>query len=262
MPSKQMLKEFPTSAELTPLTRELDADLFYEYYRKGALGAIELTIPGGMKIKVELDKLFEHVTNLKSFENRTTPENIEAICVYGSALYKHFGEEETLTQERKKYLLFGPKEVKTQTVTRYKIPRDFDVLVILKDGLTDDKIVVPVRTTTNVDTGYGYVERRVESDGTSGVLTQHPVVGDYGYIESYVRGGDLDLHICYRSVEQFLAGLGQGDELSESVVSYGVPVAGKGRFEILVNSVNRERSPLHSVNLFEDSQGKLQIKIK
>ncbi|MBI3397324.1 hypothetical protein HY045_02510, partial [Candidatus Woesebacteria bacterium] len=101
---------------------------FMSIIKKGLLGMLELTIPGEMKIKVELDKLFEHVTNLKSFENRTTSDNVEAICIYRSILYKHFGTEETLRRERKKWVLFGPKQVETQTLTRYKIPRDFDVL--------------------------------------------------------------------------------------------------------------------------------------
>lgn len=255
------------SSELTPLSRELNADLFYKYYQEGMLGLMELTIPGVMKIKVELDKLFEHITNLKSSEDRTAPDNIEAICVYGSALYRHFGTEETLRQERRKWVLFGPKQVETRTFTRYKTPRDFDILVILKEGLTDDKVVVPKRTlirtrTALVNIGYGASVEHIKSDGSSGILTSIPVVNEYGYIERFARGEDLDLHICYRSVEQFTAGLGQGDELSESVVRYGVPLVGQERFNALVGSVNFERAPLHSVHPFEDLQGKLQIKIK
>lgn len=255
--------------ELSPLTRELDANLLYEYYRRGNLGTLHIAIPRDniaisedINIRVELDKLFEHVTNLKSFEERTRPDSIEAICVYGSVLFKQFGTEEVVREERRKFVLFGPKQVKEQRKTRYKTPRDFDILVILKEGLTEDRVIVPKRTTIKIDTGYGYFDI-VKSNGASGILTEVPVSdGIYGYIEGYVRGGDLDLHISYRSVEQLLAGIGHGDELSESVIKYGVPLIGQERFNQLVASVTSlTREPLHGVQWSEDKQGKLQGRI-
>lgn len=256
-----MSKEYSiSSGELTPLTKELDATLLNSYYQKGKLGMLELTIPEVMTISVELGKLFEHVTNLRSFEDRITPDNIEAICIYGSVLYEHFATEKILTQVRKRWILFGPKQVKRQAVTYYKTPEDFDVLVILKRGLTDDKVIIPKRSTTIIHTGYGYIED-VRSDGSSGILTGIPVVNEYGYIENYVRGEDLDLHISYRSTRQFLAGLGQGDTLSESVVRYGVPLVGQKRFNEIIISKNGKRSPLHSAQIFENSQGVVQAKI-
>lgn len=224
------------------------------------LGQLQVKIPATAKISIDLETLLSFATDSSSFGHQTRTTKVEAICLYGSTLYKHFEETRTIEERRRRYILFGPEQVSKKTLVLRRKPKDTDVMVITREGLTEDKVIVPVRRQVPHRYGlfneYGYIE--TISDGGSGVTTKDPDVDFYGHIEGYVPGADLDLHITYRSIQQLLSGLGHGDELSESVVRYGVPIFGRDRFESIIEGVQSPtRSALHSIEWSEDSEGKL-----
>ena len=235
------------------MSRDITPELLKKYFEAGKLGRLSVEIPQCGTISANLNQLYRHGTGLQFFEYQTSPEEIEAITVYGSVLFKHFSTEKGI-RAKKKYVLFGP-EVKEEVSKPRRMPDDFDVMVITREGLTDDKIIVPKKKL--VDTGYGYVESTIPT----AVETKELVTGagGYGYVE--VRGGS-NLHITYRSVEQLLKGLGQGDTVSESVVRYGVPIIGENRFAQIVQKVTSpKREQLHRVEWKEDLEGRLQGEI-
>lgn len=227
---------------------EIDAGIVQEsLHNRGRLGDLKIEIPDTAVINVNLTRLFRHAINLKGYEEQTSPPNIVAICVYGSSLYKHFEETKITEQRRKKWLLFGPDEITRRQETIRKKPRDLDVMVITKTGLTPDKVVIPKRT--RIKHRYGFIE---QSDGASGVKISVPYYR-YGYFERYIFDGHLDLHITYRSIDQFKAGIGHGDTLSESVFAYGLPLLGSERFKELMGDIRGyERKPLHQIKWVQD----------
>lgn len=233
------------------MAKDITLELMKKYFESGKLGRLSVQIPNCGTISADLIQLYRHATGLKFFEYQTSPENIEAMAVYGSVLHKHFPQE-TNTRTRKKWVLFGP-EIQEEVTKPRKMPNDFDVMVITREGLTDDKIIVPKKKL--VDTGCGYIESTIPT----AVETKELVCDGYGYIE--VRGGS-NLHITYRSIEQLLDGLGQEDTVSESVVRYGIPIIGEGKFsEVLREVSSPKREALHHVEWSEDLEGKLQGKI-
>jgi len=239
--------------ELTFKEREVSLKLLEKYFEANRLGSIVIKIPDIGEVSVDLQQLFRYTTGLEFFEFQTRPDNIMAICVYGSVLYKHFEEVEHKVERRKKYLLFGHEQISTREVTKRRMPNDVDVMVITKDGLTDDKFIIPKRRVI----GDSYGSREVIEHAA--VDTRRLVPDDYGYIE--VRGG-ANLHITYRSVEQFLAGIGNGDKLSESVIKYGIPIAGQRYFDQLMRKVtSHKREARHSIGWYEDLEGKLHGRI-
>ncbi len=229
-------------------SKDITPALMQDYFEAERLGELSVQIPKCGVISADLDSLYRHATGLEFFEYQIGPKDIEAMVVYGSVLYKHFPREIT-TNTRKKWLFFGP-EIKEELIQPRKMPSDFDVMIITGEGLTDDKIIVPERS--SVDKGYGYFE----SISSTAVETKRMARRDYGYIE--IRGG-ANLHITYRSVEQLIRGSGQGDTVSESVIRYGVPIIGRDRFSEIIQDVPwPEREELHHVEWREDLEGKLQ----
>lgn len=70
----------------------------------------------------------------------------------------------------------------------------------------------------------------------------------YGGLERRWVGGHIPLHISYRSIDQFLDGIGNGDTVSETVLQYGVPIINKERFEEIAERVTvPARKPLHRI---------------
>jgi len=242
------------------MAKDITPELMQKYFEAEKLGKLSLDFPGCSRlstINVDLPILFRHITDSKFFEYAINPRDVESIAVYGSVLHKHFPKKRKEIRG-KKYILFGPEVVKKVYEER-EIPSDLDVMVITKEGFTEDKVIIPERKP--IVNEYGYVEA-ILSDGKSGITTKRPDINEYGYIEGFVKGGDLDLHITYRSVEQFLEGLGKGDELSESVIGYGIPIIGQERFSGIVKDIQSpKREALHQVEWNEDLEGKLQGKI-
>ncbi len=234
-----------------PMSRDITLQLMQRYFEAGKLGRLSVEIPQCGTISADLDHVFRHGTGLQSFEYQTSPQNIEAIVVYGSVLFKHFPLEKVVTT-RKELVFFGP-EIREELTKPRSMPNDFDMMIITREGLTDDKVIVPRKKLVN--TRYGTRYGSVETTIPTAVETRRP---GYGYIEV----GGSNLHITYRSVEQLLSGLGKGDTVSESVVRYGIPVIGQNRFrEIIRNVTSPKREAQHFVEWEEDLDGRLQGRI-
>lgn len=251
------------------MNRDITPKLMQKYFEAGRLENLSQKIPGCGTISTDLTKLFKHASGAEFFDYQISPENIEAIVVYGSALFRHFPPKKNVIT-KKKYLFFGP-EVEEEVTEPRRMPNDLDVLLITKKNLTDDKVIVPKKTrkgdynSDKIITPKKHVEGNsydgcMEVIDETSVRTEEPVFDSYGYAGS-CEGG-INLHITYRSVDQFLNGLGKGDFVSESVMKYGLPIIGQKRFDQIVKNVkSSERKPLHSVEWSESSSGKLQGKI-
>src|SRR3989344_199705 len=263
------------------MSKDITPQLFQRYFEAGKLGSLKIEIPECYRcteMKVNLDELFRHSTSIKFFEYQTRPKDIVSMCIFGSTLYKHFliGEREieekilkkpTIQEEEKSFLsriisrllykIFNNDNEALEVVNRaYKVreaPEDFDVMVVTKEGLTADKLIIPQTRTEGDNYGSWQVIDH------SAVETKKLIPNEYGYVE--VRGGK-ELHIVYRSVEQLLNGIGKGDTVSESVVRYGIPIIGQRSFEDVIQGVTMpKREPLHQIEWTEDLEGKLQGKI-
>ena len=229
-----------------------------KYYDSEKLGTLVESIPECGEVSVDLSQLFKHATGLKFLKHLITPENIESMCVYGSVLYKHFPNEKQIIHKTKKYMFFGPEKQFIKTIKKSrKLPNDFDVMVITKQGFTEDKVITPIKHLES-DFAFGYSLDYEVIDFTA-VETKKMVPTSYGYSEDI---GGANLHITYRSAEQFLTGLGDGDELSESVLKYGLPIIGQNKFaEIIKNITSPKRGPLHKIEWEENFEGRLEGKI-
>lgn len=238
--------------------------MFYRYYKSGKFGFVR------SDLYLDLNALCTDGMKINSFEQQTAPENVEVICVFGSILYKNFPRKEKI--KRKKWFFFGPW-IEREFLRPQKDPNDFDALFILKEGLTQHKIILPRHTSfgTKHWRGFERTERRLNPKTSS----EEGLYGSYGVID-YAPFGDLpelkrdrssflhakSLHITYRSLEQFLNGIGNGDEISESIIEYGLPLFGKERFyEIIQNIKIPERRALHSIEWSKDKEGKLEGRI-
>lgn len=222
-------------------------------------------------IELDLSKLFSHATE------KIELEDIEAICVYGSVLYKHFhsGGRGERIKIRRKYWLFGPKlHLKTIKKLKY-LPRDFDVMVITKTNPPLEEKIIKPRNLSSYDNGDSFYHHRSRSSINDFVVMESVVkieewwskIGWHYHdppnkFKDFLTYVYRPLHITYRSVEQFLTGIGHGDELSESVVRYGIPIIGKNRFEEIIRDIRfPKREPLHQVGCSEKFGGKLECKI-
>ena len=248
---------------------------FHEYYKAKKLGNLRIEFPACSKCKEvrlslrELYRLgiFYYKSNKKDsscsvFEKNF--ENIEFVCVYGSILYNNF------PLFKRKYLFFGSL-IPTKGQKR---PHDFDVLCITKDKLIDEKIIIPKRVKswhlfnqTGVDIFHdssieSAVKRVYTERGYTRVETYNSSDSYYEFSGYVDQEDNLPLHITYRSLDQFLNGIGRGDEVSESVVRYGIPLVGAERFyEIIKNIETPRREALHQVEWSEDKNGVLQGRI-
>ncbi len=218
--------------------RDMTPELMQRYFENRDLGGLTIKIPDCGTVRTSLSHLFRSITGHEAYEYQTEPENIEAIAIYGSVLYKHFpvpGKTIQVNQDNiRGFLGLGKKVPRTIPGKREK-PEDIDLMVITKEGLTDEKIIPTIKE-----------DRYIE--------------GFYGHYQEFIT--EQGLHIVYRSTDQFLEGIGNGDELSESVVKYGVPIVGEKRFTEIIRDVkNPTRENLHSFEWGEDSIGRLHGRI-
>ncbi|MBR9678302.1 MAG: hypothetical protein GOU97_03370 [Nanoarchaeota archaeon] len=234
---------------------DVTPELLKECFESGRLGALSTEIPDVGSISVDLPQFYNHATSAEGSKRWLKPEDIESVVVFGSVLYKHFPQEEEIIT-RKKWFLFGPTIEKVVLKSR-QMPNDFDVMVITTEGFTKDKIVIPRVTVPKIV--YGTCSANgCEGEGAV-IETKRVAWSGYGYVEVF---GGSNFHISYRSVEQLLNGLGKGDTVSESVISYGLPIIGKSRFEDIIDSVDfPERNPLHWVQWDKGFGGVLQGRI-
>ena len=224
------------------------------YFGANNLGALRINIPHAPceELSLKLENLIKHL-NLS---------DTESICVYGSSLYRNF-----TTKRENRWLFFWPKRIKE----RNKKPNDFDVMVITKETPKLEQMIIQSEINLNEITEYSFYH--------GGYYTWHELIVGEVPVTFKIRGkwfGEIKeiadyfsslkkraagLHIIYRSLDQFLSGPGKGDELSESVVRYGIPIIGIERFNQIVQTIQYpERKPLHDIKWYI-SRGKLNGEI-
>lgn len=267
-------------------TQDVTPQEFLEFFTYKKLGKVEVNIPDCSKrrriqrISMDLESLFEHATDAEcvnptlldipddmdsicSYLKRSSasrriyakinPSDIECICAYGSVLYKNFPKIE------KKRLFFFSEEVN-------KSPSDFDIMVITRNDVKEEKIIRTVKRTEEYTVEVSSGGDHYMDPVTTGYITKTRTVFKGPVLKFRKKGygamGGADLHILYYSLDRFLRGVKEGDEISESVVRYGIPLVGAKRFDEIVKDIkNLKREALHRVELVEDENGWLQGEI-
>lgn len=234
------------------MTKDITPKLMQYYSKSNKLGLIKSKIPikpgkDGLgtlmgDVKLDLSKLYGII---KTDHKNIDEASIMAVCVFGNVLYKHFNSPYS------------------------EMPHDLDLMFILthsdnKDIVIPDKVVKPKIRKECI--GYGGYEKIIES---SAVYTTTPTKIYRTFLDYFFSipkyepvDGAIPLHVSYRSVNQFINGLGRGDTVSESVVEYGIPIIGQERFaEIIKDVKSPERKPLHGFAWHVDLEGRLQGEI-
>jgi len=243
----------------------------FEYYESRRLGHLTVPLSDGYASSyyyLDLAALCTGGMNVSDFEQQTAQENVEVICAFGSALHKNFPRKEKI---RRKRLFFFGSWIEKEFSRPRKNPDDFDALFILKEGLTNDKIILPEYNS------FGYkswkkserTERKVSPD----IGSEEGLYGPYDMVYSspfgklpniredntYSVSDAKPLHITHRSIKQFLRGICNGDDISKSVVEYGIPLFGRERFyEIIKDIKTPKREALHNVVWREYLNGRLE----
>jgi len=208
---------------------------FKNFYENRNLGSLIISNPKtsprhGWTIKINLQTLYEELLCPKGHEDdhKITIDNIRAIILYGSSLFKHFPP---IIKSRKKWRFFGPNIIK---IKEKGPPHDIDFMILLRNKLKDmnNDIIIPKVHKTHH--GYGSYDVRVDSS----------IELSYG---SNPKG--LKLHIAYRTDKQFLNGIDKGDTISTWIYKYGVPFVGKQTFlEMIKNISEIKKEPLHTLS--------------
>ena len=224
------------------MREDISARLMEKYFEAKRLGYLTSKIPvsgfPGIEEEISLDltQLFRNSTGLEFFEYQMPPENIEAICVYGDVLYKN-------------------SAIKKKTKKQKRIPEEFDVMVIAKNGCgvleLGDKFISP--KTHSICSGS---EGKRDIVDFSAVKTKSYVLSPSGYSESI---GGATVHITYRSARASLEDFVKGDKLIRDIFKYGTPIVGVERFKEIARNIKipkREDKPC--VEWYEDTEGILQ----
>ena len=273
---------------------DVTSQLFKSYFEKDKLGKLSIDFVFGKETKfpsrniqeppqiriqrgevsVDLSKVFRSITGYEAFSYTIDPANIESICIHGSTLYNHFPFKRE-EYKSKRFHFFGPERVR-QVYEHRDTPHEVDLMILLKEGLTGDKVIVPERTRN----GNRVDQKTVISEGKTRKVMLDPLDLMYGAYVYEVDGAvakidvsattfpgyrderTMPLHLAYRSIDQFIEGIGKGDFLSEEVTQYGIALIGNGNFkEIVANIKSIERKPFHNVIWSEDLNGNLNGKV-
>ncbi len=222
-----------------------DFHLLERLASEGNAGKLEIKIPiqAGEEerdirdgvMRVNLTDLIKYATTPEIGDHQIMAQDIEAVSVIGKALYKHFDHP-------------------------YRAMRkDLDMVVLLTNQYDEKNIVIPKRTVdAKLRKGYDYIEI-IET----AVYTEYPEMVSRLLLPPEIKMKEwvADLHISYRSLNQFRNGIGHGDSISESVVSYGVPIIGIKKFNRIVDEIQEPvREPLHET-VYHNNEGNLDIEI-
>src|SRR3989344_2353854 len=112
------------------------SQLMQRYFEAGKLGNLSAyisSIVSPTELKLSLASLHKAVTGMEAFKHTIRPEDIEAVCVKGSLLYKNYPDQfDTVEKQKKKYYFFGPV-VRTKEFAK-KVPKgvthSVEVLVV------------------------------------------------------------------------------------------------------------------------------------
>ena len=189
----------------------------FRYSCAGTPG-LEKAIAGAV-ISIDLDRLFRSAVKIGSFLRPVIiqGDDIEFICLYGDALYKDFSPEEY-------HRLGKPNVVEIMLITKEKCDQ--------KKILKSEK---PIRRATKYN--YFSPHFKVDLDSFGGGLEG---LSDCGYILKKKRKG-LKIGVVYKSVHELINQFKNGDELSKSVIMYGLPIIGQRNFERILQGLEVQR---------------------
>lgn len=239
-----------------------DVSLDFVFNEKKLKSSEEIFDTKKGKISINLKNLFRASTNFEKFSYGIEPDAIQSICLYGSVLYKNFPGQ--LSEVKP---IFGRRFV----LQERKIPKDLDFLVLLNKGLTKEDVIIPPKTRDGDRNNEKYLNFKnglikIEWDyGTSYIVKKGFSKIDVSSATGFDGETDeriLNFHLCYRSVDQFLNGIGKGDFISEEAASYGIPIIGGENFERILKKHNfPNRNPLYNIRWSESLKGKLKGKL-
>lgn len=217
---------------------------FKEYITARNSGKLIIPAPykESAEIKINLRDIYEIVIEPPFLKTQLNPEEIEAICLFGSCLYRHF-----------------PKRYEKSFLKKEKVPSDIDLMAILKRGIIGGKLVVFKRNQP--------WEKYMKKDSSISFKRLFDLLSRKSSeqipFSSYEEKSKKPLHISYHSVEQFINGAQTGKDLiSESVIRYGLPIIGQERFDEITKEItNPRREPLYNIEWAENLEGKIQCKI-
>jgi hypothetical protein len=107
-------------------SKDITPEYMQSIYKSEKLENLNVSIPnvrrfvdGKISVNIDMENLWKYVANLytlpinlsKIDKEKVTPENISAVCIYGSILYKHFPTE--FTKNAKSWFGLGKEYVKT-----------------------------------------------------------------------------------------------------------------------------------------------------
>ena len=119
-------------------------------YEADTLGSLGITIPEikefieeEFSIDIDLNNLWKYAANLNTFpteipnidKKKVISQNISAVCIYGSMLYRHFPTQFA----KKKRTWFGLSKGLIETVrTKRKKPRDLDLMILTREPVGEE----------------------------------------------------------------------------------------------------------------------------
>ncbi len=180
-----------------------------------------------IRYTIDMESFFSYITQPELFGEKSIEiEDIYSICIFGSILYRHIPIP--FVEQAKIYSKKGDIRIKnalTKELPR-SVPNDIDLLVILnKNVLGDEKEIVESSSCTkkkrfNKKIEYGYGGKSI-----------------YWVAEE----SEIPLHICFRTISQFLKGINNGDNIAEYVAQFGLPLIGQNNFDNMLKKIKGNR---------------------
>jgi len=220
----------------------LDPIVAKELLLRNKLGP--LTISYKLNIRDDKERGIKYIINLQNFFAYLTQPNligeksieirdIHSICIFGSVLYRHipipFDEKSKIYSKKGDIKI---KNTSTKELPR-SIPNDIDLLVILNKNVLDN-------------------EKEIVESGSSAKKKKFNKRIEQGYGGKSVHWdpeeSEIPLHICFRTVSQFLKGINNKDRISEHVSEFGLPVIGRNNFDNMLKKIKgNKRRVMHRI---------------
>lgn len=181
-----------------------------------------------IRYTIDMSNFFSYITQSELFGEKSIGiEDIHSICIFGSVLYRHIPIP--FVEQTKIYSKKGNIEVRntpTKELPR-PVPNDIDLLVILnKNVLNNEKEIIESGSSVKKKK----FNKRIERGGYGGTSV---------YWDS--EESEIPLHICFRTVSQFLKGINNEDRISEYVSEFGLPIIGQNNFNNMLKKIKGNR---------------------
>lgn len=222
--------------------KNLDPTVAKELLLRNKLGPLtifyKLNIGEGknkdIRYTINMQNFFSYLTQPNLFGEKSIEiKDIHSICLFGSVLYRHipipFDEQSTIYSKKGNIKI---KNTPTKELPR-SVPNDIDLLITLNKNVLDD-------------------EKEIIESGSSAKKKRFNKRVEHGYGGKSVHWdpeeSEIPLHICFRTVSQFLKGINNKDRISEYVSEFGLPIIGQNNFnEMLKKIKDNKRRVMHRI---------------